>query len=219
MARILLVHGLGGTAATMRPLADDLTALGHSTLVLTLPGHGTDPADLATTTWADWLAAVRTAASDHGATVIVGQSLGAALALAAAADGQCAAVVAISTPAADPDAIDGLEWRRSRGHEWADGAPLAEGEEGYDRLPISALLEMTKGVTDTALARVTVPVLLVTGALDDTADPAAADLVAGGLAGPVQRLVLAASGHVVSLGPERTLLAHSVDTFMCTLGL
>jgi carboxylesterase len=219
MARLLLVHGLGGTAATMAPLATELAALGHDVATLTLPGHGTEPAALTEVGWEEWLEAVTAAAALHQARVIVGQSLGAALALAMAADGGCAAVVAISTPAADPDALDGLEWRRSRGHEWVDGAPLAEGEEGYDRLPIAALVAMTKGVADTELGRVTVPVLLVAGALDDTADPAVADVVAGALAGPVQRLVLARSGHVASLGPERALLAHSVDTFVCTLGV
>ena len=66
-------------------------------------------------------AAVAGAAHDHAATVIVGQSLGAALALAVAGEGGCAAVVAISTPAPDPDALDGLEWRRSRGHAYSSG--------------------------------------------------------------------------------------------------
>ena len=219
MARLLLVHGLGGTAATMRPLADDLAALGHDTTVVTLPGHGTDPTDLAGTTWSDWLAAVAGAAHDHAATVIVGQSLGAALALAVAGEGGCAAVVAISTPAPDPDALDGLEWRRSRGHEWVEGAPLADGEVGYDRLPISALLAMTNGVLLTDLSRVTVPVLLVAGALDDTADPASSEIVAESLGGPVQRLQLLRSGHVAALGPERDLLSRAVDTFVCTLDL
>jgi carboxylesterase len=219
MARILLLHGLGGTGATMQPLADALTALGHATFAPTLPGHGSDPTDLTGTTWADWLAAVQATAQQHRAAVVVGQSLGGALALALAAQGGCAAVVAISTPAADPDALDGLEWRRSRGQEWVDGAPLAEGEEGYTRLPVTALMAMTDGVLATDLAAVTVPVLLVQGALDDTADPATADIIAASISGAVQRLVLQHSGHVASLGPEQPALSHAIDTFLCTLGL
>jgi carboxylesterase len=219
MARILLLHGLGGTGATMQPLADLLTALGHTTFAPTLPGHGTDPAHLTGTTWGDWLAATHATAQQHRATVVVGQSLGGALALALAARGDCAAVVAISTPAADPDALDGLEWRQSRGHEWVEAAPLADGEEGYDRLPISALIAMTSGVLATDLAAVKVPVLLVTGALDDTADPATAELIAGALTGEVRRLVLPRSGHVAALGPEQHALSRAIDSFVCTLGL
>ena len=219
MARLLLVHGLGGTAATMQPLADALAALGHDTATLTLPGHGTDPADLTAVTWNDWLVAVATAAARHEAHLIVGQSLGAALALAVAAAGGCAAAVAISSPTPDPDALDGLEWRLSRGHEWVDGAPLAEGEEGYERLPIQALIEMCTGVLGTDPAAVHVPVLLVSGALDDTADPGAAELLAQSLGGSVQQLVLRESGHVASLGPERDLLARAIDTFVCTLAV
>ncbi len=219
MARILLLHGLGGTGATMQPLADALTALGHTALAPTLPGHGSDPTDLANTTWEDWLAAVREAAQRHRTAVVVGQSLGGALALALAAQGGCSAVAAISTPAADPDALDGLVWRRSRGHEWVEGAPLADGEIGYTRLPIAALIAMTEGVLATDLAAIAVPVLLVSGALDDSADPAAAELIARALNGEVRRLVLQHSGHVASLGPEQDALSHAIDTFVCTLGL
>ena len=46
MARILLLHGLGGTGATMQPLADGLTAAGHLTHAPTLPGHGSQPEQL-----------------------------------------------------------------------------------------------------------------------------------------------------------------------------
>ena len=78
---------------------------------------------------------------------------------------------------------------------------------------------MTNGVLATDLAAVTVPVLLVTGALDDTADPATAELIAGALGGEVRRLVLPHSGHVAALGPEQHALSHAIDTFVCTLGL
>jgi carboxylesterase len=221
MARILLLHGLGGTARTMAPIAAGLAARGHTVHAPTLPGHGTEPEALAEVRWADWLAAAATWPADPTAgtdtdpgtivDVIVGQSLGGSLALALAAEGRCRAVVAINPPAPDPDAVDGLEWRQSRGHDWLDGAPLADGEEGYTRLPISALLEMATGVLATDLAAVTVPVLLVTGALDDTADPAGADLLAGAIGGPVIRLTLHYSGHVATLGPEQAALIDAID--------
>lgn len=210
MTRILLLHGLGGTGATMQRLVDRLTALGHATHAPTLPGHGTVPEDLATVGWADWIAAAKAAPAD----VIVGQSMGASLALALAADGLCRAVVAINPPAADPDAVDGLEWRLSRGHEWIDGPELADGEVGYTRQPLTALLEMTNGVLQTDLSTVVCPVLLVTSALDEVVDPAGADVVAESLGGPVTRLTLAQSGHVATLGSEVDALLAAIADFI-----
>ena len=209
MARVAVVHGLGGTAATMQPVADALSALGDEVVAVTLPGHGTTAEDLVGVTWADWVGAVRAAAA--GADVVIGQSLGATLALAVAADGaELSLVVAINPPYADEDGLEGLEWRQSRGHEWVDGAPLEEGEAGYDRLPIGALLEMVRGVLSVNLGAVRCPVLLVRGALDDSADPFALDALAAALGGSVTRLDLPASGHVASLGPDVPQLARAV---------
>lgn len=210
MAVVGLVHGIGGTAATMEPLAAALAALGHDVQTVTLPGHGTAEQDLMAVQWADWLGAV------PACEVLVGQSMGASLALAAAADPDRSvrAVVAINPPYADEDSLEGLEWQRSRGHEWADGAPLAEGEAGYARLPLAALEQMVRGVIGTDLTRVTCPVLLVTGALDDSADPYLMDLLAAPIAGPVSRLELANSGHVVTMGPDVAALADGIDRFL-----
>lgn len=206
MATIALVHGLGGTGATMQPLADALGALGHRCLVPTLPGHGTSVDDLRTRTWVEWLAAV------PEAEILVGQSMGAALCLAAAAERGHAvsAVVAINCPAPDPDAVDGIEWRISRGHDLIDGPPLGEGEEGYTQLPLAALLAMTEGILATDLAAVTAEVTLVSGALDDVVDPASADVIAAALSRPAQRLTLPRSGHVASLGPDLHLIVAAV---------
>lgn len=213
MANVLLLHGLGGTGATMRPLSNGLRALGHTTHAPTLPGHGTVESDLESVAWAEWIAA----AHEWPADVIVGQSMGASLALAVAAHGNCLAVVAINPPAPDPDAVDGLEWRQSRGYEWVDGPPLADGEVGYTRLPISALLEMTNGVLATDLGTVTCPVLVVTSALDDVVDPAGAALVSTSITGPVSRLILANSGHVATLGPDIDQLLGAIAEFIATL--
>lgn len=212
MTTIALVHGLGGTGATMDPLADLLTSAGHTCLTVTLPGHGTTPDDLARVTWAEWVAAI------PDADVVVGQSMGGALALAVASTRPSVlGVVAINTPAPDPDTLDGLEWRRSRGHDWIDGPPLADGEAGYTHLPIGALLKMARGVLDTDLAAVTVPVLLVNSAGDEIVDPAGADTIASAVGGPVTRLVLANSGHVATFGPDRSDLAAAICDFCANL--
>jgi len=207
MATIALVHGLGGTGATMRPLADALTARGRVCHVPTLPGHGTSLDDLRTRTWADWLAAV------PEAEVLVGQSMGAALCLAAAAARGSAvtAVIAINCPVPDLDAVDGIEWRISRGHDLIDGPPLADGEEGYTQMPLVSLLEMVNGVATVDLAAVTASVVLVNSAHDDVVDPSSADVLAEALSRPPTRVVLARSGHVATLGPDVGQLVETID--------
>lgn len=197
----------------MAPLVAQLRADGHDSFALTLPGHGLDPEALLSIGWTEWLAA----AQEQPADVVVGQSMGGSLALALAALGRYRAVVAINAPAPDPDALDGLEWQRSRGLDWVDGPPLADGEQGYTRLPVAALMQMVEGSLLTDLAAVAVPVLLVTSALDEVVDPFSAHLVADGIAGPVRRLTLPNSGHVATLGPDRDLLAAAVVRFLADL--
>ena len=205
MTTVGLLHGLGGTAATMAPLAELLQRRGLDVTCPTLPGHGGSDDALRAATWADWLAAV------PQVPVLVGQSMGATLALAAAAtrtDVQL--VIAINAVLADPDAAEGLEWQVSRGLEWID-APLADGETGNARLPVQAVLQMVHGALSVTLTEVRVPVVLATGALDDTSDPWALDALAAQLGGPVERLVLPGSGHVATFGPDLELLMEPIE--------
>jgi carboxylesterase len=209
MARVLCLHGLGGTGATMWPLVGHLASADHTAFAPTLPGHGSDPLDLVDVTWDDWVEAAR----EWDADVVVGQSMGAVLALVLASEGRVLGAVVINPLAADPDAIDGLEWRRSRGTATIDVGPSTVGEVAYESLPIEALLAMHEGLATVDLAAVDVPVLIVTSANDDVVDPASSDVVAAALGGPVQRLRLARGGHVATLDADRDSLAAAIVTF------
>jgi carboxylesterase len=213
MARVLCLHGLGGTGATMWPIVGHLTTAQHTAFAPTLPGHGGAPDDLVGIEWSQWLDAAR----EWPADVVVGQSMGAMLALSLAAEGRCGAVVAINPLAPDPDAVDGIEWRMSRGTEWHDVGPSAVGEHAYERLPMAALLAMQTGILGLDITAVRVPVLIVTSALDDVVDPASSDVVAGAIAGPVQRLTLDRSGHVATLDVQRDEVGHAIARFIAAL--
>ena len=210
MTRVLCLHGLGGTGATMWPIVAACTDANFTTLAPTLPGHGTYPADLVGITWIEWLDAARS----WDAEVVVGQSMGANLAMQLAAESRCRALVCINPVAPDPDALEGLEWRKGRGHEWIEVAPSTVGEIAYERLPIDALIAMTEGVASIDLSAIDQPVLLVTSANDDLQDPASADGLADALGGDVQRLRLRNSGHVATLDAERHLLQKAVVDFV-----
>jgi carboxylesterase len=86
----LLVHGFPGTAAELRPLAGVLHGAGWTVQGLLLPGFGPEIDSLPERRHTEWLAAVRQALAGlktkHQPVVVVGFSMGAGLALAAAAE-------------------------------------------------------------------------------------------------------------------------------------
>lgn len=221
--RVVLVHGLGGTDRSMEPLARALTAHDVTAVAVTLPGHGTTADDLVGRSWDEWRRAVEQAVlelDDGTGVVVVGQSMGAGLALHVAAAGEARhsvrGVVAVNTPAPDPDAVDGIEWRMSRGHSTVE-ATLADGESGYHSLPLGAVLAMARGMLDIDLAAVDVPVVVVNGALDETVDPASGASLAAGLTGvppaDLRRELLPRTGHVATFGPDLDALVA------CVMGL
>ena len=214
MTRVLCLHGMGGTGATMWPIVAACIDAGFTTLAPTLPGHGTDPADLLGVSWADWLEAARSWEAD----VVVGQSMGADLALQLVAEHRCRAAVCINPVAPHPDALEGLEWRKNRGHTWIDVESSRVGEIAYERLPIEALIAMHEGVASIDLVAVDRPVLLVTSANDEVVDPVSSDVIADALLGDVQRLRLRHSGHVASLDKERDLLQRAIVEFVTHVG-
>lgn len=86
----LLIHGFMGTPAELRPLANRLAATGLTVHAPLLPGFGRHVADLPHQTHADWLTATRRAWTAqrrfHEPSILVGFSMGGALALQLAAE-------------------------------------------------------------------------------------------------------------------------------------
>jgi carboxylesterase len=99
---VLLIHGWTSAPQDMVDLGKHLAGQGHSVLGVRLPGHATQPADLNRIRCRDWVAAVEDGYSLLDATceniVVMGLSLGGALALILAASRPVAGVVAMATP-------------------------------------------------------------------------------------------------------------------------
>jgi carboxylesterase len=98
----LLLHGFSANPEEMQFLADDLHRRGYTVLNVRLAGHGTHPANLSRTRWTDWLLSVEDGLDllrdISSQIVLIGQSMGGMIALAAAAQYPVAGVVALSTP-------------------------------------------------------------------------------------------------------------------------
>lgn len=224
--RVLALHGLGGSPASLGDVPERLRATGHEVITPLLPGHGTSVTDLGDVSGDDWLAAVL-AALGGGPTVLVGQSLGGVLALLAAADdARVVAVATVNAPVqpADPDATEHLEWLLGRGTTTLPTGPpdLADPEardEAYDELPVRSLLELVRlsAAAHDVAPTVRVPVLVVTSDDDGVVDPATGDLLASLLPGAVTRLRLPRSKHVACLDLDRELLADELVRWLAGL--
>jgi carboxylesterase len=93
----LLVHGFPGTPAEMRPAAQALHDTGMTVQGLLLPGFGPQFSEIARYNQADWAQAVRNALTalqaQYSKVILVGNSVGAALALQVAAQQALAGLI------------------------------------------------------------------------------------------------------------------------------
>lgn len=228
---MLCLHGLGGTPHSVLPLTAAAHGAGYATVAPMLPGHGSTPADLYGITWSDWVAAVTGFADDlarrcHGI-VIVGQSMGATLALQVAASHSHVRGVAAINPLVlppDPDATEQLEYLLGRGRTMQPaGAPdIRDGtahDTAYSELPLHSLLQLGIGsaTVHELMPALRIPLLIVSSDHDAVVDPANADALGAVAVGPVTRLRLANSGHVAALDLDREQLCRELLTWLVTL--
>lgn len=98
----LLIHGFTGAPTEMRPLGELLASRGYTVSGPLLPGHGTEPADLAGVRWTDWTGAIEEAYLDLRGRCdqlfVAGLSLGSLLTLNLAAS-QPVDGIAVLSPA------------------------------------------------------------------------------------------------------------------------
>ncbi|MCA1553461.1 MAG: alpha/beta fold hydrolase, partial [Chloroflexi bacterium] len=149
----LLIHGFTGSPWEMRWLGEQLAADGHSVRGIRLAGHGTCPEDMRSTRWHDWYATVldgyRELRAQCEQVVVIGLSLGGALALHLAAHETVDALVVMATP------LHIRDWRltafrpfqrfipywRMSDVELQDEA-ARDASIGYDRMPTICLVSM-----------------------------------------------------------------------------
>lgn len=172
---ILLVHGFTASPREMEPLAQFLTQLGFTTMGVRLPGHGTNPEDLATRHQEEWQQAVEEGyllLQQHCQKIFgLGLSTGALLITALATRQPLAGMILLSpflrvkhrlAPAAG--LLRFIKKYQSRPVSAEEAATY------YDRRPLHGVHQLNRlcrQIRRTA-GQVTVPALLVNGTGDQT---------------------------------------------------
>lgn len=228
---VVVVHGFTGNPVSTRPLGERLHEDGYTVEVLRLPGHGTTAKDMASTRYADWLAAVESATDDLAArcerVVLVGLSMGGTLCLDVAARRDVAGLVTINAQVLDPDGLV-VKLAPVLQHVApmvpAKLAGIAEDdikaggtEKAYDTVPAKAGQSLTRALprVRAQLSDLTAPTLVCWSSEDHTVPPKNSQRLVGLLrSSDVRTLELTESYHVATLDHDAELLATSISDFI-----
>jgi carboxylesterase len=219
----------------MRFLGARLHAGGFTVCGVRLAGHATAVADLARCTRRDWLASAQDGLNElqrrTTRVVVIGQSLGALLALQLAADHPTAVHAAALLAPALIVSNPWLRWTKplhplfawlGRNSSFGKGSrdvadPQARVESpAYPTIPVPALHQflLVQKEARARLAEIRQPVLVLHSRRDHTCPVENVALLERELAGPVTAVLLEESFHVVSVDVERERVAAEVAGFV-----
>ena len=228
---LLLLHGLTGTPGEVEPLGTYLAQKGISILAPWLKGHGTDPKDLAKTTWQDWAQSVLEGYEElrrRCSNVFVGGlSMGGVQSLYLAANYPVAGVISMATPVRLFDfRFNGialfrfLQWRTSN---LTGGIrdQAAAAHVTYPYVATKSLYELKKLMDRVRpeLPRIQVPALVIQGRQDSMVPPRNGQIIYDALGSTRKHLLyLDNSDHVVTMDYDKNIVFDKVFRFIQSLG-
>lgn len=226
---VLVLHGFTGNPSSMRGVADAMIGAGHHVELPRLPGHGTTVDDMLTTGWGDWIGEVERVFAELVArtdsVVVVGQSMGATLALATAlAHPDVAGLVCINPATRTRDAAememldefidDGLLVIPGEGSDIADPD---SSDIAYDGTPLPPLRSLAlEGIAPITgrFHEIVAPLRLYTSRQDHVVPPADSEHLAATYGGQVQHVWLERSYHVATLDHDRSVVIDGAVDFV-----
>ncbi|HYT37878.1 MAG TPA: alpha/beta fold hydrolase [Acidimicrobiia bacterium] len=223
----LVLHGFTGNPSSMRGVAEALADAGFAVELPLLPGHGTSVDDMLTTDFADWAATVEEAYLDlagrTASLVVAGLSMGATLAAWVTARNPATAGLVAVNGMFEPPAPAFLDLLRTSLAQGCDRLPAigsdialpGVSEGAYDAAPIGPLISLMEATTELhdRLGDIRCPVLILTSPQDHVVPPSSSDVLAGAVAGPVERVVLERSYHVATLDFDKDLVEKRTVEF------
>lgn len=230
----ITLHGIGGTPANIRVVADALIAKGYTVISPMIPGHGETVRAQNASTGAQWLEGIRAAyrrLKDEGCTQVyaLGLSLGGILCGLLAEEEHLDGLVLICTPikmkrylrtarALSP-IIPAVGYPESRGGKpaWGDN-PYAQMYGGFSTRKLVDLGRLARKLTRN-LDKIDCPTLLISAAQDDKVDPKSIEIFCTGAinALSVDLSEFDHSPHGCTYGPERDAVAARCAEFVAGL--
>ena len=230
----ITLHGIGGTPANIREVADALIAKRYTVISPMIPGHGETVRAQNASTGAQWLAGIRVTyqkLKDEGCTQVyaLGLSLGGILCGLLAEEEHLDGLALICTPikmkrylrvarALSP-IIPVVGYPESRGGKPAWGDDLyAQMYGGFSTKKLVDLSRLARRLKRN-LDKIDCPTLLVSAAHDDKVDPKSIEIFCeGAINSPsVDLAEFGHSPHGCTYGPERDQVAARCAAFVASL--
>lgn len=219
----LLVHGFTSTPMDVRPLSKHLHSLGFTCREALLPGHGTNPEDMAKYGWRDWLGAVELELSQLkikcSQVWVLGFSMGGILALLTAARNETAGLVTVSAPV----------WPRPQRAKYAFFLQYVQkyaqlGKPGKNRFPswryeqvavknVADLMALIR-VGKRAISKVAVPALVVQAREDRTIQPRSAQYIYDNLGSCQKEIYYSRGEHMLLVGEQSQEICRRIGEFI-----
>lgn len=229
----LLLHGFTASPQEMRGLGEHLAEKGFSVLGVRLFGHATDIRDMLRARWTDWLSSVEDGyhllSESTDRVVVMGLSLGGALALLFAASTPVSGVVAMSTPyALPPDPrlrlvrlLGGIVRFIPKGPPDYRDPQAAIDRRDYKAYPLPAM-EQVQGALAAlraAVPQVTAPLLLIHSKEDNFVTPENSITIYRHVGSSDKaRMLVENSNHVITLDAARQQVFEAAAAFARRVG-
>jgi carboxylesterase len=231
---LMFLHGIAGSPAQVKEVAERLAAEGFHVYGVVLPGHGTDPEDLFGITWQRWyehvVAEHGRIREKHGEVSVAGFSLGGALGMRLAMDHPVEKLICISVSSSRlfhdylPShwLLRGMSFLSNTARTFPKRLP--ETEDGpeyliYNKIAMDALNTLVDLVheNEPRLGDVNVPTLIIHSKKDVASRPKGAQQLFDGLGTEEKRLVwfeTAPHGLMHGSDTDKTILHHEIVDFL-----